>query len=65
MAKKAGEKKLVITWKRSLIGQKKDQKATIAALGLRRLHQTVEKPDNPVVRGMIKKVEHLLEVSEE
>ncbi len=64
MAKKAGEKKLVITWKRSLIGRKKDQKATIAALGLRRLYQTVEKPDTPVVRGMIKKVEHLLEVTE-
>jgi len=65
MARKAPKKKLAITWKKSMIGQKKDQKATIAALGFHRLYQTIVKPDNPVVRGMIKKVEHLLEVTEE
>jgi large subunit ribosomal protein L30 len=63
MAKK--EKNLVVTWKRSAIGRKKDQKATIAALGLRRLNQTVVVPNNPVMLGMIKKVEHLVEVTEE
>jgi large subunit ribosomal protein L30 len=63
MAKK--EKNLVVTWKRSAIGRKKDQKATIAALGLRRLNQTVVVPNNPVMLGMIKKVDHLVEVTEE
>ncbi|HHU52151.1 MAG TPA: 50S ribosomal protein L30 [Firmicutes bacterium] len=62
--KKASEKELTITWKKSAIGRKEDQKATITALGLRRLNQTVIKPDTPVVRGMIKKVEHLVEVTE-
>ncbi|HEY8344562.1 MAG TPA: 50S ribosomal protein L30 [Bacillota bacterium] len=62
--KKASEKQLTITWKKSAIGRKEDQKATITALGLRRLNQTVIKPDTPVVRGMIKKVEHLVEVTE-
>ena len=62
--KKASEKELTITWKKSAIGRKEDQKATITALGLRRLNQTVIKPDTPVVRGMIKKVEHLVVVTE-
>lgn len=59
-----GEKQLVITWKKSAIRRNEDQKATITALGLHRLNQSVRKPDNPVVRGMIKKVEHLVEVTE-
>ena len=58
-------KNLVVTWKRSTIGRSKDQKATIAALGLNRLNQTVVVPNNQVILGMIKKVEHLLEVTEE
>lgn len=62
--KKTSEKQLTITWKKSAIGRKEDQKATITALGLHRLNQTVIKPDTPVVRGMIKKVEHLVEVTE-
>ncbi len=57
-------KNLVVTWKRSAIGRMKDQKATIAALGLRRLNQTVVLPNNEVTQGMIKKVEHLVEVTE-
>ncbi|NLY90996.1 MAG: 50S ribosomal protein L30 [Firmicutes bacterium] len=61
--KKTIEKNLVVTWKRSAIGRKKDQKATIAALGLRRLNQSVVLPDNEVTQGMIKKVEHLVEVT--
>lgn len=54
--------KLRITWKKSSIGYPEDQKATIRALGLRRLNQTVERPDTPDVRGMIEKVKHLVEV---
>lgn len=65
MPRKKASKQLIIKWKKSAIGRKEDQKATITALGLRRLNQTVIKPDNPVVRGMIKKVEHLVEVTEE
>ncbi len=62
--KAAVEKQLSITWKRSAIGRPADQKATIAALGLRRLNQTVVKQDNPAIRGMIEKVKHLVEVTE-
>ena len=55
---------LKITWVRSSIGYAKDQKATITSLGLRRLHQTVEHPDTPQVRGQINKVRHMLTVEE-
>ncbi len=53
-----------VTLKKSTIGCKKDQIATVEALGLRKIGQTVEKPDNPQIRGMIFKVKHLVEVSE-
>jgi large subunit ribosomal protein L30 len=56
---------LRITWKKSAIGYKEDQKRTIRALGLRRLGQTVVHSDSPSVRGMIRKVKHLLAVEEE
>ena len=46
------------------IGVKKDQKETVRRLGLRRLGQTVEQPDTPVIRGMIHKVRHLVTVEE-
>ena len=49
---------------KSLIGSKKDQIATVEALGLRKLHSCVEKPDNPQIRGMIFKVSHLVSVEE-
>jgi large subunit ribosomal protein L30 len=55
---------LRITYVRSAIGHRHDQRETVQALGLRRLHQTVERPDSPQLRGMIKKVEHLLRVEE-
>ncbi|NJK78591.1 MAG: 50S ribosomal protein L30 [Chloroflexaceae bacterium] len=55
---------LRITYKKSVIGQSKDQKDTIHALGLRKLHQSVTRPDNPSVRGMLFKVRHLVEVAE-
>ena len=56
--------KLVITQRRSAIGRAKDQKATIKALGFKRLHQQVSHEDSPQIRGMIDKVSHLVEVRE-
>lgn len=54
--------KLRITWTKSAIGYNKRQRATIEALGLRKLNQTVELPDNPSTRGMISRVAHLVRV---
>ena len=56
--------KLRITWVRSGIGRKFDQKRTIRALGLRKLGHTVEHSDSASVRGMIFKVQHLVAVEE-
>lgn len=56
--------KLSVTYTRSAIGNREDQKRTIRALGLRRLHQTVEHDDNQSIRGMILKVRHLVQVEE-
>lgn len=53
-----------ITWERSGINQKEDQKRTIRALGLRKLGQTVEQEDNRTIRGMILKVRHMVRVDE-
>jgi large subunit ribosomal protein L30 len=49
---------------RSPIGYSERQKATVRALGLRRINQTVEHPDSPTLRGMIAKVSHLIDVEE-
>lgn len=57
--------KLTITLTRSLIGRTQDQKDTVKALGLNKLHQTVEHDDNPSIRGMINKVSHLVTVKEQ
>jgi large subunit ribosomal protein L30 len=57
--------KLKVTWERSGINQKEDQKRTIRALGLRRLGQTVEHDDTRTIRGMINKVRHLVAVTED
>jgi large subunit ribosomal protein L30 len=51
-----------ITWVKSSIGYSKRQKATIRALGLRRLGDAVEQVDTPAIRGMIDKVSHLVQV---
>lgn len=53
-----------VTLKKSTIGCKKDQIATVAALGLKKIGQVVEKNDTPQIRGMVFKVKHLVEVSE-
>lgn len=58
-------KKIRVTLVKSPIGYEKSQKATVRALGLTKLSQSVEKDDSPAVRGMIAKISHLLEVSEE
>ncbi|MCI6118010.1 MAG: 50S ribosomal protein L30 [Prevotella sp.] len=47
---------------KSRIGAPVDQKRTLLALGLHKISQVVEKEDNPVIRGMIRKVHHLVTV---
>jgi large subunit ribosomal protein L30 len=54
---------LRITQRKSRNGSDKRQLETLRSLGLRRIGQTVEHPDSPQVRGMIYKVQHLVEVS--
>ena len=56
--------KLRVTYVKSSIGYNKRQKSTIKALGLRKLNQTVEHDDTPVIRGMINSVSHLVVVEE-
>ena len=56
--------KLEITQKRSAIGRSQKQRDTITALGFKRLYQTVVHNDTPQIRGMIKKVTHLVDVQE-
>lgn len=51
-----------VTLRRSVINRPKKQKATVQALGLRKLNQTVEHESTPQILGMIEKVKHLLEV---
>jgi large subunit ribosomal protein L30 len=63
MAKKKS-KTLRVTWVKSSINYSERQKGTIRALGLRRLGHSVEHQDTPVIRGMINKVGHLVEVQE-
>jgi large subunit ribosomal protein L30 len=49
---------------RSPIGGTERQRATVRALGLRRMHQVVEQADSPVTRGMVQKVAHLVRIVE-
>jgi large subunit ribosomal protein L30 len=60
----SNDQKLRITWVKSSIGYSRRQKGTIRALGLRRLGDVVEQADTPVIRGMIDKVSHLVDVEE-
>ena len=64
----AGEKKSAATvkvkWVVSFISCTDDMRATIRGLGLRRMHQVVERENSPAIRGMIHKVRHLVEVVE-
>ena len=56
--------KLLITQRRSAIGRARNQVDTIRALGIKRLHQQVIHEDTPQIRGMIRRVTHLVEVEE-
>lgn len=56
--------KLKITQVRSAIGRSGQQKKVVAALGLRRMNQTVEHEDTPLIRGMLNKVSHLVKIEE-
>jgi large subunit ribosomal protein L30 len=64
MPKKSAGKALRVTLVKSPIGYNKSQKATVRALGLRRMNQTVEHNDSPAVRGMLNKIIHLIKIEE-
>ena len=63
MAKKES-KNLKITQVKSGIGYHKSAKATLIALGLRKMHQTVIQPNNSAIQGMVNKIDYLLKVEE-
>jgi large subunit ribosomal protein L30 len=56
--------KLKITLTRSLIGRPEDQRATVKALGLGKTNSSVLQEDSPAIRGMVRKVVHLVKVEE-
>ncbi|MEW6540919.1 MAG: 50S ribosomal protein L30 [Bacillota bacterium] len=56
--------KLKITLVKSLIGRPETQRRTVRALGLTRMHQTVEQNDVPQIRGMVNRIRHLVKVEE-
>ena len=56
--------KLKITLVKSVIGTPEDQRATVRTLGLRKLNTSVSHDDSPQLRGMIRKVSHLVKVEE-
>ena len=60
----ADNKMLKITLVKSPIGAIPKHRATVVALGLKKMHQTVELPDNAATRGMVQKVRHLVKVEE-
>ncbi|WP_187118709.1 50S ribosomal protein L30 [Risungbinella massiliensis] len=55
---------LAITLKKSMIGRPEVQRVTLRTLGLNKREQTVVQPDNDAIRGMIKKIQHMVEVKE-
>ena len=64
MAAKKKSATLTVTQVRSPIGRPKDQRQTLVGLGLNKLNRTKVLEDTPAVRGMIRKVEHLVRVEE-
>jgi large subunit ribosomal protein L30 len=64
MAKKDDNRMIKVTLVQSPIGFSLKQKATVRALGLHRLNQTVEHLDSPALRGMLTKVNHLIHIEE-
>ena len=61
---KTKKQTLKITQVKSRIGYKKKAKATLDAMGIKKMNQTVELPDNLAIRGMIKKIEYLIKVED-
>jgi large subunit ribosomal protein L30 len=55
--------RLRIRWVRSVIGYPIKVRQTMRGLGFHRLHEVIERPDTPAIRGMINKVRHLVEVT--
>ncbi len=55
---------LKITLVRSVIGRPSDQARTVQSLGLRKLNHSVVRPDQPAIRGMVNKIQHLVKVEE-
>jgi len=53
-------RKLKVTLVRSVVGARREHRASVRGLGLRRLNHTVELPDTPAVRGMVRKVSYLV-----
>ena len=64
MAKKAEGKMIKLTLVRSPIGFPEPQKRTVRALGFHRLHETIEREDTLVLRGMLAKVIHMIRIEE-
>jgi large subunit ribosomal protein L30 len=60
----SSQAKIKIKWVKSAIGYKKNQKATLTALGFKKLGQVIEHSDSPQIRGMIFTVRHLVRVEE-
>ncbi|UBH11112.1 50S ribosomal protein L30 [Macrococcus armenti] len=56
--------KIKITLTRSIIGRPETQRKTVKALGLTKMHSSVEVEDNPAIRGQINKISHLVTVTE-
>jgi large subunit ribosomal protein L30 len=63
-ATKAGTKMLRVTLKKSVIGTNESHRATVRGLGLRKIHDTRDLENTPAVRGMVKKVIHLVSAQE-
>jgi len=64
MSAKKRDTVLRITLTKSPIGYTERQKRTVRALGLRKMNQTIEQSDSPVIRGMVAKIGHLVTVEE-
>ncbi|MCI9532026.1 MAG: 50S ribosomal protein L30 [Lachnospiraceae bacterium] len=56
--------KLKITLIKSTIGAVPKNRKTVEALGLRKINHTVERPDNPAIRGMVRQIRHMVKVEE-
>ncbi|WP_020006851.1 50S ribosomal protein L30 [Salinicoccus albus] len=56
--------KIKITLTKSLIGKAETQRKTIASLGLKKMHQTVEHENTPQIKGQVEKINHLVTVEE-